>query len=158
MSKPKKASAGKSAQPKSQAGAAQAQPDNELKTQQEAAAGKDKKSGKPDEAPAAKKAKPAAPPQTKPEPAKAKPKKAKLVRDSFTMPENEYQIIGEIKKACIEAGFSIKKSELLRVGVALLQKMTPAQIQESLADLPALKAGRPKKDGDARPSAPQVRA
>jgi prolyl oligopeptidase PreP (S9A serine peptidase family) len=78
--------------------------------------------------------------------AKEKPKKAKLVRDSFTMPGDEYQVIGDIKKACIGAGFVIKKSELLRIGVALLQKMSPAQIHASLADLPAIKAGRPKKD------------
>lgn len=78
---------------------------------------------------------------------KGKPKKDKLVRDSFTMPESEYQAIGEIKKACIKAGFAIKKSEVLRIGVALARKLSDSQLQDALSALPALKAGRPKKDG-----------
>lgn len=85
-------------------------------------------------------------------PAKAKPvpeqkiKKPKLVRDSFTMPEAEYRVLGEVKKACIKAGFEVKKSELLRVGVALIHKMDLATLKGVLASLPPLKAGRPKKD------------
>lgn len=92
------------------------------------------------------KADPAPASKSKAKSPKEKPKKAKLVRDSFTMPGDEYAVIGDIKKACIGAGFAIKKSELLRIGVALLQKISPAQIQASLADLPAIKAGRPKKN------------
>lgn len=76
---------------------------------------------------------------------KDKAKKPKLVRDSFTMPEAEYKVLAELKKACIKAGFEVKKSELLRVGVALLQRADVAQLQQVLATLPSLKAGRPKK-------------
>ncbi|RJG04350.1 hypothetical protein D3878_10450 [Noviherbaspirillum sedimenti] len=76
---------------------------------------------------------------------KDKPKKPKLVRDSFTMPEAEYKVLADLKKACIKAGFEVKKSELLRVGVALMQRADVAQLQQVLATLPSLKAGRPKK-------------
>lgn len=76
---------------------------------------------------------------------KEKQKKPKLVRDSFTMPEAEYAVLGEVKKACLKAGIEVKKSELLRVGVALLRRLDTAQLKEILAGLPALKAGRPKK-------------
>jgi hypothetical protein len=76
---------------------------------------------------------------------KEKAKKPKLVRDSFAMPEAEYEVLREMKKACMKAGVDIKKSELLRVGVALLKKQTPADIQVALASLVPLKAGRPKK-------------
>lgn len=160
-----KAAAAKTAQAGSRTKAAQPKPDNELKVQQGVVAVKAKGVQKPEQkAPKSKaksekvkaeKAKVAAQPPAKAAQAKAKlkPKKAKLVRDSFTMPENEYQVIGELKKACLGAGFSIKKSELLRIGVALLQKMTPVQIQESLSNLPALKAGRPKKEEGTPPSA-----
>lgn len=87
-------------------------------------------------------------------PAKAKPvaehkekiKKPKLVRDSFTMPEVEYQVLADVKKACIKAGFEIKKSELLRIGVAMIQKLDTVKLKEALAALQPLKAGRPKKD------------
>lgn len=76
---------------------------------------------------------------------KEKVKKIKLVRDSFTMPEAEYAVLSEVKKACLKAGIEIKKSELLRIGVALIRKLDTAQLKEIQASLPALKAGRPKK-------------
>lgn len=76
--------------------------------------------------------------------AKEKVKRPKLVRDSFTMPEPEYQIPGDVKKACLKAGFEIKKSELLRVGVAMIKNMDLASLKKVLATLPPLKAGRPK--------------
>ncbi len=77
---------------------------------------------------------------------KEKSKKSKLVRDSFTMPELEYQALGEVKKACLKAGFEVKKSELLRVGVALVKQLDPAKLKAALSALPTLKAGRPKKE------------
>src|SRR5471030_389677 len=69
----------------------------------------------------------------------------KLVRDSFTMPEQEYAVLGQVKKACLKAGFEIKKSELLRIGVALISQIDLATLQNVLAALPQLKTGRPKK-------------
>lgn len=77
---------------------------------------------------------------------KEKVKKPKLVRDSFTMPEAEYKVLGEVKKNCLKAGIEVKKSELLRVGVALIREMDPGKLQAVLATLPSLKAGRPKKE------------
>jgi LAS superfamily LD-carboxypeptidase LdcB len=82
----------------------------------------------------------------KPAEPKDKVKKPKLVRDSFTMPEAEYQVLADMKKACLKAGVEVKKSELLRVGVALIRQMDVAKIKEVLNTLPPLKAGRPKKD------------
>lgn len=87
-------------------------------------------------------AKPATKPMAE---SKEKPKKPKLVRDSFTMPEAEYAVLGEVKKACLKAGIEVKKSELLRVGVALIRQLDTVKLKEILAGLPALKAGRPKK-------------
>lgn len=77
---------------------------------------------------------------------KEKVKKAKLVRDSFSMPEAEYAVLGAVKKACLKAGIEVKKSELLRIGVALIRKMDVAALKGVLATLPPLKAGRPKQD------------
>ena len=75
----------------------------------------------------------------------AKPKKSKLVRDSFTMPASEYAQIAAMKKSCLGAGFEIKKSEILRIGVSLLSRMDPKKIRAAQAALEPLKAGRPKK-------------
>jgi hypothetical protein len=73
-----------------------------------------------------------------------KVRKPKVVRDSFTMPEAEYAALGEIKKACLKAGYEVKKSELLRVGVALIRKMDIVALKDVLAALQPLKPGRPK--------------
>jgi hypothetical protein len=62
------------------------------------------------------------------------------------MPEAEYQVLGDVKKGCLKAGIAVKKSELLRVGVALIRKLDLAQLKEVLASLPPLKAGRPKNE------------
>ena len=79
------------------------------------------------------------------DPVREKARKARLVRDSFTMPEHEYELLGQVKKACLKAGFEIKKSELLRIGVALIGQLDLATLQNVLASLPQLKTGRPKK-------------
>ena len=76
---------------------------------------------------------------------KPKARKQKLVRDSFTMPELEYEALADVKKACIRSGVAVKKSELLRVAVALLRKMDVADIEQALAALTPVKAGRPSK-------------
>lgn len=75
---------------------------------------------------------------------KGKPKKSKMVRDSFTMPEFEYQALGDVKKACLKAGLAVKKSELLRIGVAIIKDMDIERLRIALASLAPLKAGRPK--------------
>jgi len=66
-----------------------------------------------------------------------------LVRDSFTMPEGEYAVLLEVKQACLRAGIDVKKSELLRIGVALLGQLDVATLQGVLAALPQLRTGRP---------------
>lgn len=75
----------------------------------------------------------------------AKPKKVKQVRDSFTMPENEYAVLAQVKKTCLKAGVEIKKSDLLRIGVSLIKNLKIADIKDILAGLTPLKVGRPKK-------------
>lgn len=77
---------------------------------------------------------------------KEKIKKAKLVRDCFTMPEEEYVIFGKIKKACANAGMEVKKSQLLRVGLALMSKTNVSDLKTLIAGLAPLKVGRPMKD------------
>ena len=82
----------------------------------------------------------------KPKTSKAgKPKKPKLVRDSFTMPEQEYAVLGEVKKICHAGGMDIKKSELLRIGIAQLAAMGLKKLKTAQAALTPLRAGRPKK-------------
>jgi hypothetical protein len=49
-----------------------------------------------------------------------KSKKPKLVRDSFTIPKDEYQVIDTLKQRSAKLGQPMKKSELLRAGIKVL--------------------------------------
>ncbi len=75
----------------------------------------------------------------------AKAKKAKLVRDSFTMPELEYAQIAALKKRCLDAGISAKKSEILRAAVASLAKLSDTALLAAVRRLEVIKTGRPAK-------------
>ena len=75
----------------------------------------------------------------------AKTKKPKLVRDSFTMPDGEYALIAALKKRCLDAGVSVKKSEILRAAVANLAKLSDASVLAAVRRLEVIKTGRPAK-------------
>jgi hypothetical protein len=77
-----------------------------------------------------------------------KPKKnhkKKVVRDSFTMPQNEYAKIAEIKAVCMKAKMHVKKSEVLRAGLKMLAELNSAQLKQKLGSLEKIKTGRPHK-------------
>lgn len=94
--------------------------------------------------PAAKKA--AAPAQAKAAP-KAEKVKAKLIRDSFTMPREDWDLIQYLKERALVFKRPTKKSELLRAGLQALVGLSDAKLQAALAKLIPLKAGRPKGSG-----------
>ena len=74
-----------------------------------------------------------------------KPTKIKLVHDSFSMPEGEYALLGQVKKACSTAGIKLKKSELIRIAIGQLSKMSNAKIAAAKSSLTELKPSRSKK-------------
>jgi uncharacterized phage infection (PIP) family protein YhgE len=88
---------------------------------------------------------------SKPAQPKAKPaaeqkvKKPKLVRDSFTFPKDEYQAIAGLKQKALGLNHSVKKSEILRAGLMLLNGLNDKAFLSALAKVPALKTGRPAK-------------
>jgi len=86
------------------------------------------------------------PKRAKPVAAKAaKAKKVKLVRDSYAMPENEYAQIGGLKKRLASLGSDVKKSELLRAGIAALAALNDAELKAVMAHIERIKTGRPAK-------------
>ena len=75
-----------------------------------------------------------------------KVKKPKLVRDSFTIPKTEYAALDELKLRAAKLGHPVKKSELLRAGIKALVAQSDAALLATLATVPSIKTGRPKKD------------
>jgi hypothetical protein len=94
----------------------------------------------------------ATPPVVAPKAAKAskavkaeKSRKVNMVRDSFTMPENDYAQLAELKKKCLQAGVHVKKSELLRAGLKLLSGLPGAALLKAVEQVEKIKTGRPAK-------------
>ncbi len=90
------------------------------------------------------KAAPAKPAKPVKAPKPVKIKKPKLVRDSFTIPKDEYVVIESLKTRAGKLGQAVKKSELLRAGVKALAAMSDIQFKAALNNVPTIKTGRPK--------------
>lgn len=88
----------------------------------------------------------------------AKSKKPKLVRDSFTIPKDEYEGIDGLKLRAALQGHLVKKSELLRAGLKLLSTLDDKQLLVALEAVPSIKTGRPAKAEEARSSLRKVPA
>jgi len=76
-----------------------------------------------------------------------KAKKPKLVRDSFTIPKDEYAVSrnaegthGPLVDACQE------RASYVRAGLKLLSQLDDATLQKAMQSIPAIKTGRPKSD------------
>ena len=74
---------------------------------------------------------------------KSKIVKAKVIRDSFSFPEQDYLKISELKKTCLEAGIHVKKSEILRAGLHLLTKLNLAELKQAVEQVEKVQTGRP---------------
>jgi hypothetical protein len=67
----------------------------------------------------------------------------KVIRDSFTMPAADYALIAVLKRRCLLLGMAIKKSELLRAGLAALEKLPDESLAQVAAAVESVKTGRP---------------
>lgn len=71
--------------------------------------------------------------------------RVKLVRDSFTMPREDFDRIARLKERAIDFKRPAKKSELLRAGLQTLERLDDASLHAALDALQPIKTGRPKK-------------
>lgn len=87
-----------------------------------------------------------------------KAKKPKLVRDSFTIPKDEYAVIETLKQRAATLAQPVKKSELLRAGLKVLAGLSDAALRSALQAVPSIKTGRPKAEVEATNAAPAAKA
>lgn len=72
-------------------------------------------------------------------------KKQKVIRDSFTMPKDDYDRIAQLKQVCLTEGVQVKKSELLRAGLNALHALPVNKLLAIVASVETVKTGRPAK-------------
>jgi hypothetical protein len=72
-------------------------------------------------------------------------KKEKVIRDSFTMPKADYEKIAALKQKCLANGVHVKKGELLRAGLMLLEAADVTLLLAAVSAVETVKTGRPGK-------------
>lgn len=91
-------------------------------------------------------------------PKDSKTKKPKLVRDSFTIPKDEYAVIDELKHRAATLAQPVKKSELLRAGLKVLAAMSDGALRAAIQAVPSIKTGRPKAEAEPKTVTPKKSA
>ncbi|MDM8547257.1 hypothetical protein [Candidatus Venteria ishoeyi] len=70
----------------------------------------------------------------------------KVIRDSFTIPEDDYQLLMALKDRGMDVRMSLTKGEVLRAGLHALDKMDNEQFLSILRTVEKLKPGRRKSE------------
>ena len=70
----------------------------------------------------------------------------KVIRDGFTMPTEDYDLIAKLRNRGLEAGYDSNKSEVLRAGLHALTSMSTTELIQVLQTLSKVKTGRPTKE------------
>lgn len=67
----------------------------------------------------------------------------RVVRDSFSMPEAEYQTVAAVQKRMIKKERVVSKSEVMRAAFAVLNRLNDKELLEIFDSLPKVRPGRP---------------
>ena len=70
--------------------------------------------------------------------------KINVIRDTFTLPESDYNLINICKTKLLENKISATKSEIIRAGLILLNKLTDEELVNCYKLVNKIKIGRPK--------------
>ena len=70
---------------------------------------------------------------------------SKVIRDAFTFPEEDYQLISKLRDRLLSNAVNASKSEVLRAGLIALDRMGDRKLVELIGSLTKIKTGRPKK-------------
>lgn len=91
------------------------------------------------------------PEATCPPPAEREPGvRVALVRDSFTIPEDEYATLVSLKSRLVQMGHETRKTEVVRAGLVALSGLDDASLLAAVQAVPRLATGRPKAKGKAK--------
>ena len=62
---------------------------------------------------------------------------SKMIRDTFTMPAADFKLVRELKDRCRTLGLTVKKSQLIRVGLGVIQKLSDERLTEAVTSVVA---------------------
>lgn len=71
------------------------------------------------------------------------PKKERVIRDSFTLPSGDYDLIAAIRQRCLSSAVNVTKSEVIRAGLHALMEMPEEDLLKLISSIEKVKIGRP---------------
>ena len=69
--------------------------------------------------------------------------KQKVIRDSFTLPGGDYELIATIRQRCLKLAVNATKSEVIRAGLHIQMSLSDEELIEVMERLEKVKTGRP---------------
>jgi hypothetical protein len=69
--------------------------------------------------------------------------KERVIRDSFTLPSRDYELIAAIRQRCLSSALNVTKSEVIRAGLHALLEMPEEELVRIVNNLEKVKTGRP---------------
>ncbi|MBD1935604.1 MULTISPECIES: hypothetical protein [Cyanophyceae] len=72
-------------------------------------------------------------------------KKERVIRDSFTLPGEDYELISAIRQRCLNSAVNVAKSEVIRAGLHALNELPDEALLKVIESLTKIKTGRPAK-------------
>lgn len=70
-----------------------------------------------------------------------RPRKS-VVRDTFSMPNNDYALIAKLRQRCLSYGIATTKSGIVRAGLNALDTLNEKQLRAIISQLEQVKPGR----------------
>lgn len=70
-------------------------------------------------------------------------KKERVIRDSFTLPTVDYELIAALRQRCLNSAVSATKSEIVRAGLHVLSDLSDQELMAAISHLAKVKTGRP---------------
>jgi hypothetical protein len=81
-----------------------------------------------------------------PHPQRQEPEsRTKVIRDSFTLPEDDYTKIAALQERCLGLAKNVTKSEVMRAGLHALEALSDEDLLSMMDGLVKVKAGRPSR-------------
>lgn len=69
--------------------------------------------------------------------------KERVIRDSFTLPSGDYELIATIRQRCLKLAVNATKSEVIRAGLHILESLSDEELVQVIERLEKVKTGRP---------------
>ncbi len=76
--------------------------------------------------------------------------KQKVIRDSFTLPLRDYELIATIRQRCLKLAVNATKSEVIRAGLHIQMSLSDEELIFVMERLEKVKTGRPAEKNSHR--------